>query len=817
MNFNLCILTFVLILIFLSPALSECSAVIDSYDGSKDNSQTLDQVGRFAGQAFTIGGTERIICSSKFYYYVTGSGTMVLESRIYACSGAVGTTGIPTGSPLATSTNITYTSAQGVSWVEYTFPTPYTLSASTDYCISLYVVGEPVNGLETKIYFDISAPTHSGNAYTFFGAQAADCNFYMYYFALPTSWTDLGMNLVDHTPTVSWTNSVDAATTYVYVGTTSTPTTVEGSTTSETLSLGSTVTLSDGVTYYYRLRAYNTSTGIYSGYTTADQFRMNTPPTIPTLNSPVDQSSVSVGTTTLTTNSVVDAEGDTVYYLFYADNSTGSTLRQNTTGLTYNYNHGDDYGPYYWKVRTWDGYEYSTDYSSVWSFSVLIPPLLISPANNSNHSFDYPPLTKDITFTWEDLSATSYHISIAKDSDFYQIAIDSYPLTNTSTHSLEEDHYWWRVKVYDSISGNYSSYNETWEFNVTMTAPNLSTAVQGIVYDDSGDPLKDVLVTLWNNTFSDTYITGSNGYYMFDELDNSTYSIQATKYKYDDSIIYYVTLTSNETYVRNILMQEILGEYEWEHYVKFKVMSETGTLYTGVNVVVYYPSTEVIGDDSGVTGSDGSVTFVLDEKKYYKVTFTYTDPVFDKTIYLYPKEDFYIIVPIITTDVMLNGLEYSLYFDETDNIIFKQTDPNNEAIWTNMTVTNSTGYLTSYNSSNDTISWSYLMANGSDTYCVNVTFNTVTNGLMYIQKCTTPDGYPVPLKDLSDNTKNILSIFLLIVFALLFGHAYVKSGAVIVSLMACLLWYMDWLQVSGAILTLIILIAVMSKLGELRR
>lgn len=471
----------------------------------------------------------------------------------------------------------------------------------------------------------------------------------------------------------------------------------------------------------------------------------------------------------------------------------------------------DFYGDSTWSliIGEYDGYFNGYDENKI--------PNLYTPTNESSHNFNYPPSFHEITFTWRNTGSQSYYLEISKDSGFVMDVVNAYPIENYSTQMLEIDDYWWRVSSYDYSTSTYGYTSSEWIFNITENSPAVGTAVQGIVYDNNGDTLKDVLVTLWNNTFSDTYITGTNGYYLFDELSNETYSIQATKYKYDDSIIYYVTLTTNETYVRNILMQEILGEYEWEHYVKFQVMSETGTLHVGVGVIVYYPSTEVIGDDSGVTGSDGGVTFVLDEKKYYKITFTHTDPVFDKTIYLYPKEDFYIIVPIITTDVMLNGLEYSLYFDENDNIIFKQTDPNNEAIWTNMTITNSTGYVTSYYSTNDTISWSYLMANGSDTYCANVTFNTVTNGLMYIQKCTTPAGYPVPLKDLSDNTKNILSIFILIIFALLFGHAYVKSGAVIVSLMACLLWYMDWLQVSGAILTIILLIAVGSKLGELRR
>ena len=96
-----------------------------------------------------------------------------------------------------------------------------------------------------------------------------------------TSYTDLGMNLVNHTPTITWTkgtdpDSGDTVTTYIYVGSSPNPTTEEGNNTGTTIDLGSTVSLTDGNTYYYRLRSYDGER--WSNYTVNDTFRMNSVP-----------------------------------------------------------------------------------------------------------------------------------------------------------------------------------------------------------------------------------------------------------------------------------------------------------------------------------------------------------------------------------------------------------------------------------------------------------------------------------------------------------------------------------------------------------
>ena len=191
----------------------------------------------------------------------------------------------------------------------------------------------------------------------------------------PTGYTDLGMNVIDHTPPISWTIGSDpegdTVTTYVYVGSAPSPVTEETNTLNNHTNLGTTVVLSDGNTYYYRLRSHDSYE--WGVYTSDDQFRMNTPPPTPTLNSPANGALLDYSPITLVSNSVSDAEGDTVQYLFYVDKVAATTLIQTSTSTSCGVS-PERYKVYYWKVRTYDGYEYSPGYSSIWNFTYMEDP-----------------------------------------------------------------------------------------------------------------------------------------------------------------------------------------------------------------------------------------------------------------------------------------------------------------------------------------------------------------------------------------------------------------------------------------------------------
>jgi len=220
---------------------------------------------------------------------------------------------------------------------------------------------------------------------------------------LPTNFTDLGMNLIDHTPSVSWTKGTDAdndnVTTYVYVGTTSTPTTVETSSTGVPVDLGNTVPLSDGVTYYYRLRSYDNYE--YSDYTTADQFRMNSKPTVPTNLTDLGMN-LTDHTPEISWTKGTDAEGDTVTTYVYVDtNAAPTTLENSTTNNKENIGENSitlvDGTTYYYRLRSWDGYEWSENYSSTDTFRMNTPPT--APTNFTDLGINLTDHNPAITWT----------------------------------------------------------------------------------------------------------------------------------------------------------------------------------------------------------------------------------------------------------------------------------------------------------------------------------------------------------------------------------------------------------------------------------
>lgn len=169
-------------------------AIIDFFSGDDDNSrviQTPDPVGKNFGQAFRMGGVARDIVAAKFRIVsVIGSvdDSITLAAKIYACTGTPGTDGVQTGAALATSTPIEYTESSDPfqpAWVEFTFSTPYTLNANTNYCLVLECTAlTEVAAAQAIVTSDDTSPTHDGNQCYYDGSPGynanEDTNFYAY-------------------------------------------------------------------------------------------------------------------------------------------------------------------------------------------------------------------------------------------------------------------------------------------------------------------------------------------------------------------------------------------------------------------------------------------------------------------------------------------------------------------------------------------------------------------------------------------------------------------------------------------------------------
>lgn len=137
------------------------------------------------GQSFVaIGGT---LSSSVFYVRRTGSPTGNVVSKIYSHSGTFGTSGVPTGSALATSDNVDITTIPtSNTLVAFTFSgaNKISLTSGTQYVVTVeYSSGSSLNNL--TVAQDSTSPTFNGNASDYNGTSwsavsTRDLPFYVY-------------------------------------------------------------------------------------------------------------------------------------------------------------------------------------------------------------------------------------------------------------------------------------------------------------------------------------------------------------------------------------------------------------------------------------------------------------------------------------------------------------------------------------------------------------------------------------------------------------------------------------------------------------
>lgn len=150
--------------------------LLDSYSESNQDDYWND-TSVTAGQAIAL-ASSKTITSVKFYLKKITAPTGNIVAKVYSCSGTPGSTGVPTGSALATSDTVAIsTLSTSFGLVEFTFSTPYTASAG-GVCVSVEWSG---TGGQLAVGIDYSSPSHAGNNY-FNGAaySTADTIFYLY-------------------------------------------------------------------------------------------------------------------------------------------------------------------------------------------------------------------------------------------------------------------------------------------------------------------------------------------------------------------------------------------------------------------------------------------------------------------------------------------------------------------------------------------------------------------------------------------------------------------------------------------------------------
>lgn len=167
---------------------------------NQDSLQALgDGTTAGVGQSFTTpAGTANTngrgcLARVRFYLKKSGSPSGNIVAKIYAHSGTLGTSSVPTGAALATSDNVSAASLTGsLALVDFVFSSGnwFQFVANTSYVITIeYSGGDPSNFVQ--VGYDASAPGHAGNMSTFAGSWAAqagqDACFFAQRFTLNTS------------------------------------------------------------------------------------------------------------------------------------------------------------------------------------------------------------------------------------------------------------------------------------------------------------------------------------------------------------------------------------------------------------------------------------------------------------------------------------------------------------------------------------------------------------------------------------------------------------------------------------------------------
>lgn len=284
--------------------------------------------------------------------------------------------------------------------------------------------------------------------------------------------------------------------------------------------------------------------------------------------------------------------------------------------------------------------------TSTHSISISIPynpqPTMIYP-NGQTLSFSFPPLNHDIPANWSTTTGI-YRYTVTTQGGVF-VAQDTIT-TNSTTFSLPAGDYFWYVQGYDDIFDEYSSSTNVFNFTVENDYDILNiTAIVGVVYNQEGQtktPITNAVVTITNDTWSDSIVVGADGFYSFVDLTgNETYFLAASAEYYDDSGTIIVTTDTNHVTQRDILLTSTTTDYV-PHYVKFTVKDIFRNKYSDVAVSVYKGLTpEGVAFRTGTTGDDGSVTFRLDQNTQYTLTFIKIADGIDETLTLYPQENNY--------------------------------------------------------------------------------------------------------------------------------------------------------------------------------
>ena len=371
-------------------------------------------------------------------------------------------------------------------------------------------------------------------------------------------------------------------------------------------------------------------------------------------------------------------------------------------------------------------------------------------------------------------------------------------------------------------------------YSISIKSYDNITGIHGFVYEGSTVnqiPLNQVVIYIYNNTWSDTTTTDAGGYYTFFNLTNTTYTLSYKKDRYEEVLYQYVTPKNTSMYYKNIFMQKSTGSFYSRHYCTFILKNIYGKKYSDVNAIVY--RNDVV-EASGTTGYDGGVVFHLFEDVEYRLTFISDIQNINEEITVTPRDDKYII-PIgyfgvaPTNDSRLENVNYWWTKEEINltaswlNFSYKNSDNKTTFIeyWINDTNNTNLFYTSQvYPCSSGIYTSNNVVNSSNNTYVVHFSAHHPDYPGLQNSVVQTFSFYTGVLIDLLFSEQwqyTVLSLVIIMLIGTLFGATNAPKGSLIMVLCAWFFSFINWLPTSTVGYGAIVLATIISVGWNLRK
>lgn len=433
---------------------------------------------------------------------------------------------------------------------------------------------------------------------------------------------------------------------------------------------------------------------------------------------------------------------------------------------------------------------------------------LVSP----NSGATVTPVNGRVSFSWAYVGSSNYQVQVATDSGFSSLIADQTTASTALSVAVNNGTtYYWKARPYIDSTGAWGSYTASRTVTTTQSVAKV-VGVFGTVYTSSSKiPVEGATVTMSNETWSESYVTREDGYYEFSVL--STTGVYYITVQATDYISPSYQLPVNPTdYVQKDIALAKSPSYFAPHNVKLVITDQyLMHRYSDAEVKLYITETnEALL--SGTTGSDGSITFELEEDTKYRVDTIYNG--ITTTDYITPSSSIYYIIIDREDSSLVNEQFYdNITLNVSKDEINSSVAYINVSYMDNAIATTGVTYILGYTENNGTFvemnnSGTVIGSNSTYSFTVydylgkdyivkfmidHVKFGDVTKvfGVAFSGNSSPFSTY----KELS-----YMGIFLLFIVALQFGKAEHASGSILLCGIAWFMIFIGIFEPLGAVL-----------------